>query len=363
MTDNPYRKLAARLDELPNGFPPAADGSDLRLLAKLFTPEEADLVADLRLTLETPGQIAARTRRDSAAIAPVLKTLAQHGMVKAGRGEGGLGFAILPFIVGFFENQNPVLDVELSQLFDQYYRQAFGQVNAVAPQYHRVIPVDQTVDIDMEVRPYESAAQIVANAKAWAVTDCICRKQKALIGEACEHPIDVCMVLSPVPSAFDRWQYGKVLTQEEALATLRRAAESGLVPTVSNNRAGTSYICNCCTCGCGILRGLSELGMANVVARSAFVNRVDEDACQGCESCLPRCQFGALSMDGGGRVGVVYVDAARCVGCGACVVVCPEHALSLVRRPEDEVLPVPADEQEWQAERAEARGLDLGRVL
>ena len=191
----------------------------------------------------------------------------------------------------------PVLDAELSQLFDDYYRQAFGQVNAVQPQYHRVIPVDQTVDIDMEVRPYESAAEIVAAAKAWAVTDCICRKQKALIGEACEHPLDVCLVLGPVPNAFDRWPYGKVLTQEEAMATLRRAADTGLVPTVSNNRAGLSYICNCCTCGCGILRGLSELGMANVVARSAFVNQVDEDACQGCESCLPRCQFGALAMD------------------------------------------------------------------
>ena len=60
MDDTPYRELAARLDELPNGFPPTDDGAELRLLAKLFTPEEAALAAQLRLTLETPAEIAAR---------------------------------------------------------------------------------------------------------------------------------------------------------------------------------------------------------------------------------------------------------------------------------------------------------------
>ena len=29
--------------------------------------------------------------------------------------------------------------------------------------------------------------KIVANAQAWGVLDCICRVQKALIGEACQH--------------------------------------------------------------------------------------------------------------------------------------------------------------------------------
>ena len=43
MDDTPYRELAARLDELPHGFPPTDDGAELRLLAKLFTPEEAAL--------------------------------------------------------------------------------------------------------------------------------------------------------------------------------------------------------------------------------------------------------------------------------------------------------------------------------
>jgi len=166
MTEDPYRLLQQRLDELPNGFPPADDGSDLRLLARLFTPDEAALASKLRLTLETAAELAARTGADPKVIGPQLKGLASRGLIKAGRATGGLGFGLLPFIVGFYENQEPVIDAELARLVEAYYRRAFGRTLADGPQFHRVIPVEQSVDVNMEVRPYESAAEIVAGGKS-----------------------------------------------------------------------------------------------------------------------------------------------------------------------------------------------------
>ena len=62
-----YQDLAERLDALPNAFPSTEDGAELRLLAKLFTPEEAALAAQLRLTLETPKQLAARIGGEAVA--------------------------------------------------------------------------------------------------------------------------------------------------------------------------------------------------------------------------------------------------------------------------------------------------------
>ncbi|MDF1516146.1 MAG: 4Fe-4S binding protein, partial [Anaerolineae bacterium] len=142
------------------------------------------------------------------------------------------------------------------------------------------------------------------------------------------------------------------------------AAESGLVHSVSNTRQDTGfgfvtgYICNCCTHACGILRGMSELGMANVIARSTFVNQVDEDLCIACGTCIERCQFDAIIVDA-----VAQIDTMRCVGCGVCVITCPVEAMQLVKRPEDEIMPPPENEEVWRHERADARGIDIKRVL
>ncbi len=359
MNDHPYQRLAQRLDALPNGFPATDDGAEIRLLQKLFTPEEADLAAHLRLTLETPQEIAARLEETPKTVRAQLKSMARRGLIKADRHPaGGLGYGLLPFVVGIYEFQINRMDAELARLFEDYYQQAFGKTLTLTPSVHRVIPVNQTVRNDMEIHPYESAAAIIANSRAWGVVDCICRKQKALIGEPCEHPLEVCMVLSQIPKAFDNSPTIRALTQDQAIATLERAAEAGLVHSVSNNRQGLWYICNCCACSCGILRGMADLGVANVIARSAFINTVDDSRCAGCGDCLSYCQFDALSLDD-----TVQINRSHCVGCGVCVPVCPDNALGLARRPASEIKPPPLTEPDWQAERAAARGVDLNQVL
>jgi Pyruvate/2-oxoacid:ferredoxin oxidoreductase delta subunit len=358
MQTDPYRLLAQRLDSLPNGYPPSPDGLEIKLLERLFTPQEAELTSHLRLTFESSRQIAERTGGDPKEVRDLLKSMAIRGLINAGRIEGGLGYGLLPFVVGIYEMQIERIDTDLAQLFEDYYQQSFGHILNIEPGFHRVIPVGESVRVDMEIRPYESAADIVTNAQAWGVVDCICRKQKALIGDACDHPVEVCMMLNQNPGAFDQSSHIRALTLDEAMATLQVAAEAGLVHSVSNDQRGSSYICNCCTCSCGILRGISELGIANAVAHSAFVNQVDEDLCIACEDCLEYCQFDALSMEF-----TAQVDQLRCVGCGVCVQSCPENALILVRRPEREVELVPSSKSDWMQQRAAARGIDLTQVL
>ncbi len=360
MSEDVYKKLAGRLDALPNGFPSTADGAEVRLLAKLFTPEEAELASQLRLTRESPEEVATRLGRDQAEVRALLKGMARKGLIAAGRTESGLGYGLLPWVVGIYENQIASMDAEMAALFESYYKQAFGEMLRVSPQFHRVVPVRESIRMDMEVRPHESAAGLVERAQAWGVLDCICRKQKALIGEGCEHPLDVCMTLSDQPNAFDGNPVIRALTLDEALSTLRRAADAGLVHSVSNNRKGVHYICNCCTCSCGILRGQAELGIANVVARSAYVNQVDDLLCNGCEACIDYCQFEALAM---GDDMVVDVNTVRCVGCGVCVPHCPNEALGMVLRPDDQILQTPESLKDWGLARAAERGINIAEVL
>ena len=347
--DSPYRQLARSLDALPNRFPPAEDESDLRVLAKLYTPQEAALAAGLLPELEGPSEIAARLGRDACETTVLLREMVKKGLITMGKtGQGRLGFGLLPFVVGIYEAQAGRIDAEFAGLFEQYYQQAFGGALAIHPQVHRVIPVGESISNTLEVQPFESVYSLVDGAQSWGVLDCICRTQKSLIGETCGHPIDVCMVLSDRPDAFSGPGVVRALTRQEAHQTLHRAADAGLVHCVSNNQRDLWYICNCCTCSCGILRGMADLGIANVVARSAFVNQVDEDLCAGCGECLAACQFDALELDA-----TVHVNEVRCVGCGVCVPVCPHQALSLHRRPQESLPPV--TEADWRAARHMAR--------
>jgi electron transport complex protein RnfB len=360
MSKEVYKKLAERLDALPNGFPPTEDGVELEMLARLFTPEEAELASQLRLTKEVPEQVTKCLGRETAEVRTLLKGMARKGLIAAGKAEGGLGYGLLPFVVGIYENQAGSIDKEFATLFESYYKQSFAKVMSTRPQYHRVVPVNESIKVDMEVRPFESASDLVDGAQAWGVLDCICRKQKALIGEGCDHPIDVCMTIANVPDAFNDHPFIRPLTQDEALSTLKRAAEAGLVHSVSNNQQGVHYICNCCSCSCGILRGMAELGIANVIAHSPYINQVDDLVCNGCEDCIAYCQFGALSM---GDAGVVELNSVRCVGCGVCVPVCSTGALGMVPRPESDVIVPPTTIKEWGAKRAAERGISLADIL
>ncbi len=299
MSENPYKRLALRLDALPNGYPATKDGAELRILEKLFTPEEADLTAQLRLTLESPGQIANRIGQGEEDVTKMLKGLAQKSLIQSGKVEDGTGFGLMPFMIGFYEEQNYTIDEELAHLVEDYLSQSVSDLIAIEPQLHRIVPVGETVKMDSEIRPYESMTEIVSAAKAWGVWDCICRKQKSLIGDPCGHPIENCLVFSEEEGYFDNDPIYTALTEKEAMATLKQAADVGLVHSVSNSQEGIGYVCNCCTCSCGIMRGMAEYGIANTIAKSAFVNQVEEDFCNGCEVCIDYCQFDALALEDG----------------------------------------------------------------
>jgi len=365
MNRDPYEYLAERLNSIPNGFPPADDGAHLRLLQKLYTPQEAALTSNLRLTPETVDQIFNRLDvnflaiKDQKALKVLLKQMARKGLVAVEKNSAGLCFRLLPFVVGVYEYQAGKIDKELALLFEDYYKKAFGRTLSVTPALHRVVPVNETITQGIEIRPHENVLEIINKARAWGLLDCICRAQKQLVGDPCIHPIDVCMAMSQKPGAFDNNPGIKSLTRQQALDVLSRAAKSGLVHSVSNTRDENFYICNCCTCSCGILRGLAELGIANAVARSPFINQVDDSLCIACETCAEYCQFDALELVGK----TMHVNRSKCVGCGVCVPACEENAMSLVRRTEDEILEIPASEFEWWEHRADNRQIDLNVIL
>jgi ferredoxin len=129
-------------------------------------------------------------------------------------------------------------------------------------------------------------------------------------------------------NAYDDDELTKVVTKEEALKILKDSEEAGLVHCTMNIQTGQNYICNCCTCCCGVLRGLTQHEQPYAFVKSDFLIEVDNDLCTGCGTCVDRCQFAALDVPE--DISVVNTD--RCIGCGVCAISCPEGALQLVAR-------------------------------
>jgi electron transfer flavoprotein alpha subunit/NAD-dependent dihydropyrimidine dehydrogenase PreA subunit len=69
---------------------------------------------------------------------------------------------------------------------------------------------------------------------------------------------------------------------------------------------------------------------------------IDKDTCTGCESCIPACPFGALSM----KEGIAVVDE-KCTFCGACVDVCPVSAITLEKEEKAVTIDLGAYKNVW----------------
>jgi Na+-translocating ferredoxin:NAD+ oxidoreductase subunit B len=345
-----YKKLAGKLDTLPNRFPATESGIEVQLLQKVFTPQEAALAAEMSFIKEPADQIASRANLPVREASRILKDMVRKRLILFSRGDNALLFGLMPFVVGFYEELLPRLDEEIADLFESYFQETRGGITGKGLSVHRVIPVQESIDFEMEVFPYEKASTLIENAKSWGVRDCICRLQKSLIGDPCHHPLENCLVFAPIPGAFEGSEVDRPITKQEALQILHDAETAGLVHTTGNYRDHNSYICNCCTCSCGILRSVAEFNNSSAISRSDFYAVVDNELCLACGDCLERCQFNALDLDGD----LCQVDLANCVGCGLCVPVCPEGALSLLRRPLGEVPPPPENIKEWGQIRSES---------
>ncbi len=359
MSDEIYYRLAKVLDTLPNGFPATSSGVEIRLLKKIFEPDEAELFCDLRLSFETAAQIAERTGRPLEGLEEKLLKMRERGELMSVNLGGVHLFKMVPWVFGIFEFQLPRLDREFVELNEEfmvdYGRQFFGNT----PQMMQTLPIEEEIKSIQEALPYERVSTLVDTSQSIMVMECICKKEQAIKDNRCEKPLEVCMAFAPIPGVFDDSKNGRVVGRDEAKAILRKAEDAGLVHMTGNIQEGRFYICNCCGCCCGVLRGINELGIpASTVVNSHYYAVIDPGACTMCGVCADeRCQVNAIE-EGDDAYRVV---PEKCIGCGLCVTTCPVEAIGLVRKDAADIVPPPADEKEWYRERGRRRGVDFSR--
>jgi ferredoxin len=356
MSSDIYRKLAKVLDALPSGFPSTPSGIEIKLLEKIFTPEEADLFCDLKLSYETPVQIAERSGRPLEGLDELLTRMwRQKGQIEGAEHGPTRVFRMLPWMVGIFEMQVDRMDEDLARLSNEYYMHFGQQFFAQGPQALRTIPIEQDVTPTQQSLSYQRVSGIIEGGQSFAVNDCVCRKEERLLGGGCSYPLEVCLGIDPQAGLFERQPWGRVISKQEAYAVLDRAEAAGLVHLTSNVEKGHSFICNCCGCCCMTLKGINKLGMSDVV-NSDFYSQIDADLCDSCGDCADSvCQVGAISE----REEAYRIDRRLCIGCGVCLGRCDRLAIELKCKSGTERVAPPEDDDAWLEERGRLRGVDF----
>ena len=357
MSDELYHKLAKVLDTLPNGFPATETGVEIKLLKRIFEPDQAELFCDLKLTFETAEQIAERTGRPLKGLEEMLTAMWERGQLFGIKFGDTKVFKMVPWVFGIYEFQLPHMDRELAEMCEEYGKVYGLQFFQKKPQFMQVIPIEREIQAKHEALTYEKVSSIVENGQAFLLNECICKKKQGLLENPCDKPLEVCLAIAPVPNVFDDAKIGRPISKEEAYKVLNQSEEEGLVHLTWNVKGGHFFICNCCGCCCGVLHGINKWNIpASKVVNSYYFATIDPDECAACGTCADeRCQVNAVEE----REDAYEVVKERCIGCGLCVTTCPSEAIKLIRKESEELVSPPMDEMAWYEERALERGVDF----
>lgn len=325
---DPYLRLARHLDDLPAGFPTTSSGVELRILRRLFSPEEASLAIHVTPLPEPAITIARRARLPLPAASAMLEGMAQRGLVYRLRRGAETLYSANQFVIGIWEFSLNSLDPDLIRDANEYFPTLFQpEIWRKAPQL-RTIPISGTLPVDRPVLPYEDARLILHRHSRIAVAPCICRREHRLMGKGCHRPEETCLILGATADYYVENGLGRHISLDEALEILRLAEDSALVLQAgSSQRPGN--ICCCCGCCCQVLKAFQRHPAPATIVSSQYSVAADQNGCIGCGVCLERCQMSALSL----KDGIVTANLAHCIGCGLCVAACPAGALRLVRKP------------------------------
>ncbi len=324
-----YRRLQKHLDRNFVGYPATTSGVDIRILQRLFTPEEAKIALALSMLPEPASTIHKRlgSRLSLAVLVETLDGMDAKGIILAIVFPGGRRYAKLPFAVGFYERQTETITAELERDTRQFFKEGFGEAfHRKKTTQMRVVPVNKKIKVERNVATYDEIRSYIQTSPGpFAVIPCICRRGKDLMGESCRQTElrENCLLIGAVARRAALSGTGKERSRDEMLSLLDQADTEGLVLQPENTQA-PMFICCCCGCCCNMLTSAKHFPAPAEYFSSTYYAGVDTDTCECCGACLTRCPMEAIANPEGAAV----VDRSRCIGCGLCISICPSGALS-----------------------------------
>ena len=342
ISDEVYRELQKALDKLPIGYPETESGVEIRILKKIFTPEQALVGSKLGFNLKSLQEIYNSMEKESFTsekVERILDEMHELGLILKTVRDDVKYYAATAFMLGFYEFQMNKMTEEFVHDVDQYFEEAFlDELNTTKIQQLRTIPIEKEIGIERDIANYDDFRYYLDNCgEPIVLNECICRKKNDIIGKSCQTTDlrESCFSFRSAGQAYLDRGMGRVITKEEALKIIEQAEREGLVLQAGNSQRPMS-LCTCCGCCCNLLANEKKLDAPAQFLGSNYFAQVDEELCSGCGVCETRCQMDAVEIIDD----VSNVNLDRCIGCGVCVPTCPEEAITLIEKEEkDRTIP------------------------
>jgi NAD-dependent dihydropyrimidine dehydrogenase PreA subunit len=340
---------------------PITDNS-IMIIALRYTPEEAEWLTGFPLTPKSFEELEGFKGTPDAELRKKIDDFTRRGMFFSFT-KNNRRYYLLHEIYssvrmwGWPGPSATPANKELADLLESWMSQFMTPWGDASEKGLRTIPIQQTVEDDRQLLPYEDVKKVLDSYSYFCVTQCGCRWRKNLsdLTPNCKHPTENCLHFDRLAHYAVENGFGKEITRQEAEAILRDSAERGLVFGINNQQMGSDTICSCCSCCCMWFDGMRSLKKAGAgtMSPSNYRIRTDDETCTGCGLCVKRCPMDALQLkdtpaakgrkttlkDETGKektltnkTGKLAVaDADLCIGCGVCAYKCPSKSLILVR--------------------------------
>jgi ferredoxin len=349
-----YLKLSERINRFPQGAPPTE--LLFRILEVLFTPQEAELVAQLPIKPFTVAVAARIWKKTEGETQTILENLASRGMMLDTDIHGEQAFVMPPPMAGFFEfsmmRVGDHYDQKLlAKLFFQYLNVEDEFVKALfaggETQLGRIFVNEKALypENALHVLDYERSSEVIETASHIGVGACYCRHKMMHLGQACAAPMDICMTFNSTARSLIKHGIARQVDKQECKELLDQAIANNLVQFGENVERRVSFVCNCCGCCCEAMLAAKRFAVLNPISTTNFLPEIAETLCNGCGQCVEVCPVAAMGEVSAGdpkrpKRKRAKVDEKLCLGCGVCVRACRTKALQLKPRSKRVITPI-----------------------